>query len=156
MRTDTDNPTTGTVTLHSVFRAPPDRLYRAFLDPDAMSKWLPPHGFSGRVLSMDPRVGGSYRMQFTNFSNGQSHAFGGEYLELVPGERIVHTDSFDDPNLPGEMRTTITFNPVLVGTEVTAVQEGIPAVIPTEMCYLGWQESLQLLALLIEAEIPAE
>ena len=147
---------TGTVTLHRVFRAPPDRLYRAFLDPDAMAKWLPPHGFTGRVLSMDARVGGRYRMQFTNFSNGQSHAFGGEYLELAPGERIVHTDSFDDPNLPGEMRTTITFRPVLVGTEVTAVQEGIPAVIPTEMCYLGWQESLQLLALLVEAEIPAE
>ena len=146
--------TTGTVTLHRVFRAPPDRLYRAFLDPDAMAKWLPPHGFTGHVLSMDARVGGRYRMQFTHFSNGQSHAFGGEYLELVPGERIVHTDSFDDPHLPGEMRTTITFRPVLVGTEVTAVQEGIPAVIPTEMCYLGWQESLQLLALLIEAEIP--
>ena len=148
------NTSTGTVTLHRVFRAPPDRLYRAFLDPDTMAKWLPPHGFTGRVLSMEARVGGSYRMQFTNFSNGQSHAFGGTYLELVPGERIVHTDSFDDPNLPGEMRTTITFRPVLVGTEVTAVQEGIPAVIPTEMCYLGWQESLQLLALLIEAEIP--
>ena len=148
------NTSTGTVTLHRVFRAPPDRLYRAFIDPDAMAKWLPPHGFAGRVLSMEARVGGSYRMQFTNFSNGQSHAFGGTYLELVPGERIVHTDSFDDPNLPGEMRTTITFRPVLVGTEVTAVQEGIPAVIPTEMCYLGWQESLQLLALLIEAEIP--
>ena len=148
--------TTGTVTLHRVFRAPPDRVYRAFIDPDAMAKWLPPHGFAGRVLSMEARVGGSYRMQFTNFSNGQSHAFGGTYLELVPGERIVHTDRFDDPNLPGEMRTTITFRPVLVGTEVTAVQEGIPAVIPTEMCYLGWQESLQLLALLIEAEIPAE
>ena len=148
------NTSTGTVTLHRVFRAPPDRVYRAFLDPDAMAKWLPPHGFTGRVLSMNARVGGSYRMQFTNFSNGQSHAFGGEDLELVPGERIVHTDSFDDPNLPGEMRTTITFRPVLVGTEVTAVQEGIPAVIPTEMCYLGWQESLQLLALLIEAEIP--
>ena len=148
------SPSTGTVTLHRVLRAPPDRVYRAFLDPDAMAKWLPPHGFTGRVLSMNARVGGSYRMQFTNFSNGQSHAFGGEYLELIPGERIVHTDSFDDPNLPGEMRTTITFRPVLVGTEVTAVQEGIPAVIPTEMCYLGWQESLQLLALLIEAEIP--
>ncbi len=146
--------TIGTVTLHRVFRAPPDRVYRAFIDPDAMAKWLPPHGFTGRVLSMDARVGGSYRMQFTNFSNGQSHAFGGTYLELIPGERIVHTDSFDDPNLPGEMRTTIIFRPVLVGTEVTAVQEGIPAVIPTEMCYLGWQESLQLLALLIEAEIP--
>ena len=146
--------TTGTVTLHRVFRAPPDRVYRAFIDPDAMAKWLPPHGFTGRVLGMDARVGGSYRMQFTNFSNGQSHAFGGTYLELVPGERIVHTDRFDDPNLPGEMRTTITFRPVLVGTEVTAVQEGIPAVIPVEMCYLGWQESLQLLALLVEAEIP--
>ena len=156
MPTNTNPPTTGTVTLHRVLRAPPERVYRAFLDPDAMGKWLPPHGFTGRVLSMDARVGGSYRMQFTNFSNGQSHAFGGEYLELAPGERIVHTDSFDDPNLPGEMRTTITFRPVLVGTEVTAVQEGIPAVIPTEMCYLGWQESLQLLALLIEAEIPAE
>ncbi len=154
MPTNTNPPTTGTVTLHRVLRAPPERVYRAFLDPDAMGKWLPPHGFTGRVLSMDARVGGSYRMQFTNFSNGQSHAFGGEYLELVPGERIVHTDRFDDPNLPGEMRTTITFKPVLVGTEVTAVQEGIPAVIPTEMCYLGWQESLQLLALLIEAEIP--
>ena len=148
--------TTGTVTLHRVFRAPPDRVYRAFIDPDAMAKWLPPHGFAGRVLSMEARVGGSYRMQFTNFSNGQSHAFGGTYLELVPGERIVHTDSFDDPNLPGEMRTTITFRPVLVGTEVTAVQDLIPSVIPTEMCYLGWQESLQLLALLIEAKIPAE
>ena len=146
--------TTGTVTLHRVFRAPPDRVYRAFIDPDAMAKWLPPHGFTGRVLGMDARVGGSYRMQFTHFSNGQSHAFGGTYLELVPGERIVHTDRFDDPNLPGEMRTTITFRPVLVGTEVTAVQEGIPAVIPVEMCYLGWQESLQLLALLVEAEIP--
>lgn len=153
MTANTNNPT-GTVTLHRVLRAPPDRVYRAFLDPDAMAKWLPPHGFTGRVLSMDARVGGSYRMQFTNFSTGHSHAFGGTYLELVPGERIVHTDSFDDPNLPGEMRTTITFKPVLVGTEVTAVQEGIPAVIPTEMCYLGWQESLQLLALLIEAEIP--
>ena len=145
-----------TVRFHRVLRAPPERVYRAFLDPDAMAKFLPPHGFTGRVLEMDARVGGIYRMQFTNFSNGQSHAFGGEYLELVPGERIVHTDGFDDPNLPGEMRTTITFRPVLVGTEVTAVQEGIPAVIPTEMCYLGWQESLQLLALLVEAEIPAE
>lgn len=147
---------TGTVVLHRVLRAPPERVYRAFLDPDAMAKWLPPHGFTGRVLSMDARVGGSYRMQFTNFSNGQTHAFGGAYVELVPGERIVHTDRFDDPNLPGEMRTTITFKAVLVGTELTVEQAGIPAVIPTEMCYLGWQESLQLLAQLIEAEIPAE
>jgi uncharacterized protein YndB with AHSA1/START domain len=147
---------TGTVTLHRVLRAPPERVYRAFLDPDAMAKWLPPHGFTGRVLSIDARVGGTYRMQFTNFSNGQTHAFGGAYVELVPGERIVHTDRFDDPNLPGEMRTTITFKPVLAGTELAVEQAGIPAVIPTEMCYLGWQESLQLLAQLIEAEIPAE
>ena len=147
---------TGTVKLHRVLRAPPERIYRAFLDADALAKWLPPHGFTGRVLSLDARVGGSYRMQFTNFSNGQTHAFGGEYVELVPGERIVHTDRFDDPNLPGEMRTTITFKPVLVGTEMAVEQAGIPAVIPTEACYLGWQESLQLLAQLIEAEIPAE
>lgn len=145
---------TGTVRLHRVFRAPPLRVYRAFLDPDAMAKWLPPHGFTGRVLQIDARVGGSYRMQFTHFGTGQTHAFGGEYLELVEGERIVHTDRFDDPNLPGEMRTTLTFKPVLVGTEVQAVQEGIPGVIPIEACYLGWQESLQLLALLVEAEIP--
>ena len=147
---------TGTVKLHRVLRAPPERIYRAFLDTDALAKWLPPHGFTGRVLSLDARVGGSYRMQFTNFSNGQTHAFGGEYVELVPGERIVHTDRFDDPNLPGEMRTTITFKPVLVGTEMAVEQAGIPAVIPTEACYLGWQESLQLLAQLVEAEIPAE
>ena len=146
----------GTVTLHRVLRAPPARGYRAFLDPDAMAKWLPPHGFTGRVLNIDVRVGGSYRMQFTNFGNGQTHAFGGEYLELVPGERIVHTDRFDDPNLPGEMRTTITLRAVSVGTELAVEQAGIPAVIPTEACYLGWQQSLQLLAQLIEAEIPAE
>jgi len=152
----TTTPATGTVTLHRVLRAPPERIYRAFLDPDALAKWLPPHGFTGRVLSLDARVGGSYRMQFTNFSNGQTHAFGGEYVELVPGERIVHTDRFDDPNLPGEMRTTITFKPVLVGTEMAVEQAGIPAVIPTEACYLGWQESLHLLAQLVEAEIPAE
>lgn len=147
---------TSTVHLHRVFRAPPERVYRAFLDPDAMSKWLPPHGFTGRVLHMDAREGGRYRMQFTNFSNGQTHVFGGEYLELVPGERIVHTDRFDDPNLAGEMRTTIEFKAVSVGTEVTVVQAGIPGVIPPEGCYLGWQESLQLLAQLVEAEIPAE
>lgn len=147
------NTTTGTVKLHRVLRAPPSRVYRAFLDPDAMAKWLPPHGFTGRVLHMDARVGGSYRMQFTNWSNGQVHAFGGEYLELVPDERIVHTDRFDDPNLPGEMRVAIAFTPVLVGTEIAVLQEGIPAVIPTAACYLGWQESLQLLALLVEPEI---
>ena len=147
---------TGTVTLHRVLRAPPERVYRALLDPDAMAKWLPPHGFTGRVLEQDLRVGGRYRMQFTNLGNGQVHAFGGEYLELVPGERIVHTDRFDDPNLPGEMRTTIQLKKVMTGTEVSIVQAGIPAVIPTEMCYLGWQESLQLLALLVEPEIPGE
>lgn len=146
-------PLTGTVTLHRVFRAPPERVYRAFIDPDAMAKWLPPHGFTGRVLEMNAHVGGSYRMQFTNMSNGHAHAFGGTYLELVPGERIVHTDRFDDPNLPGEMRATITFKAVSVGTELTVLQEGLPAVIPTEACYLGWQQSLQLLALLIEPEI---
>ena len=146
--------TTGTVTLHRVFRAPPDRVYRAFIDPDAMAKWLPPHGFAGRVLSMEARVGGRYRMQFTNFSNGQSHAFGGEYLELVPGERIVHTDKFDDANLPGEMRVAIALRPVSCGTELSIEQSGIPDVIPTEMCYLGWQESLQLLGHLVQAEIP--
>lgn len=146
--------TTGTVTLHRVLPAPPERVYRAFVDPDAMVKWLPPHGFTGRVLQMDARVGGGYRMQFTNFSSGQVMAFGGQYLELVPHERIVHTDVFDDPNLPGEMRVTLTFKAVSVGTELTVVQSGIPAVIPTEACYLGWQESLQLLTLLVSAEIP--
>lgn len=147
--------TTGTVTLHRVLRAPPERVYRAFLDADALCKWLPPHGFTARVLHLDARVGGSYRMQFTNFSHDQVHAFGGEYLELVPNERIVHTDRFDDAGLPGEMRTTITLTAVSVGTELTAVQEGIPSVIPVEGCYLGWQESLQLLAQLVEPDIPA-
>ena len=146
---------TGTVTLHRVLRAPPERVYRAFLDPDAMAKWLPPHGFTGRVLHMDARVGGTYRMQFTNLTNGQVHVFGGEYLELVPNERIVNTDRFDDSNLPGEMRTTVMLRAVSVGTELTAVQQGIPAMIPTDGCYLGWQDSLQLLALLVEPEIPA-
>ena len=145
---------TGTVTLHRVLRAPPERVYRAFLDPDAMAKWLPPHGFTGRVHEMDARVGGGYRMSFTNLGNGQSHSFGGTFVELVPGERIRHTDKFDDPNLPGEMVTTITFKTVLVGTEVNIEQAGIPEVIPPEACCLGWQESLALLALLVEAEIP--
>lgn len=147
-------PATGTVTLHRVFRATPERLYRAFLDPDAMVKWLPPHGFTGRVHHVDARVGGTYKMSFTNFSSGTTHAFGGEYLELVPNERIVHTDRFDDPNLTGEMRTTIVITKVSVGAELRAVQEGIPAMIPVEGCYIGWQESLRLLAQLIEAEIP--
>ncbi len=145
---------TNTIRLHRVLRATPERIYRAFLDADAMAKWLPPHGFTGKVEHVDARVGGTYRMSFTNFSNGQSHAFGGRYLELVPNERIRHTDTFDDPNLPGEMRTTISLRPVSCGTEVDIVQEGIPAVIPPEACYLGWQESLLLLAQLVEAEIP--
>ncbi|MES2840436.1 MAG: SRPBCC family protein [Pseudomonadota bacterium] len=146
--------TTGTVTLHRVLPAPPERVYRAFLDPDAMVKWLPPHGFTARVLQMDARVGGGYRMQFTNFSTGKVMAFGGQYLELVPNERIVNTDAFDDTNLPGEMRNTITLKAVSVGTELTVVQSGIPAAIPAEACYLGWQESLQLLTLLVSAQIP--
>jgi len=146
--------TTGTVTLHRVLTAPPERVYRAFLDPDAMAKWLPPHGFTGRVLEMNAQVGGIYRMQFTNLSSGHTHAFGGKYLELVPNERIVNTDVFDDPNLPGQMITTISLKAVSVGTELTAVQSGIPAMIPIEACYLGWQQSLQLLALLVEPEIP--
>lgn len=145
---------TGTVRFHRVLKAPPERVYRAFLDPDAMAKFLPPHGFTGRVLEMDARVGGIYRMQFTNFSNGQTHAFGGKYLELVPNEKIVNTDLFDDPNLPGQMITTISLKAVSCGTELTAVQEGIPEAIPVEMCYLGWQETLALLALLVEPEIP--
>ncbi len=147
---------THTVRLHRVLRAPAERIYRAFLDPEALVKWMPPHGFTGRVHQLDARVGGAYRMSFTNLSNGQSHAFGGEYLELVPGERIRNSDRFDDPNLPGEMITTVSFTPVSCGTEVSIVQEGIPEVIPAEACYLGWQESLSLLALLVEAEIPAE
>jgi uncharacterized protein YndB with AHSA1/START domain len=134
--------------------APPDRVYKAFLDPEAMVKWLPPNGFTGKVDHMDARVGGSYHMSFTNFSTGNSHSFGGEYLELVPGERIVNTDKFDDPNMPGEMKNTVTFKKVSVGTEVNIVQEGIPEAIPAEACYLGWQESLNLLKLLVEAEIP--
>ena len=144
----------GTVTLHRVLRAPSDLIYRALLDPDAMAKWLPPHGFTGKVQHLDARVGGSYRMSFTNFSTGDSHAFGGQYLELVPFERIKHSDGFDDPNLPGMMVTTIALRAVSCGTEVDIVQEGIPEAIPTEACYLGWQESLLLLAQLVEAEIP--
>lgn len=147
---------TNTIRLYRVLRAPPERVYRAFLDPAALVKWLPPHGFTGQVHEMDARVGGRYRMSFTNFGQGQSHAFGGEYLELVPGERIVHTDRFDAPGPSGEMKTTITFKAVFCGTELQVVQEGVPAVIPPEACYLGWQESLQLLAQLVEPEIPAE
>ena len=142
------------VTLHRVLKAPPSRVYKAFLDGDAMAKWLPPHGFTGKVHNIDVRVGGSYKMSFTNFSNGQSHSFGGEYLELVPDARIKHTDRFDDPGMPGEMTTTINLKAVSVGTELSVLQEGIPDAIPVEACYLGWQESLMLLAQLVEAEIP--
>jgi uncharacterized protein YndB with AHSA1/START domain len=144
---------TGTVHLHRVLRAPPERVYRAFVDPDAMCKWLPPHGFTGKVHRADARVGGSHRMSFTNFTTGHSHAFGGEYLEVVPHERLRYTDRFDDPNLPGEMLVTVTFTAVSCGTELGIVQESIPAVIPVEACYLGWQESLAMLAQLVEAEI---
>ena len=143
-----------TVRLHRVLRATAERIYRAFLDADAMVKWLPPNGFTGRVHQLNAKVGGTYKMSFTNFSTGTSHSFGGEYLELVPNERIRHTDTFDDPNLSGTMRTTISLRKVLVGTEVDIVQEGIPDAIPPEACYLGWQESLTLLAMLVEAEIP--
>src|SRR5690242_15813612 len=142
-----------TVRFHRVLRATPERVYRAFLDPDAMAKWLPPNGFTGKVHHLDARVGGSFKMSFTNFTNSKSHSFGGEYIELVPHQRIVHTDVFDDPNLPGKMKVTITFKKVLVGTDVSIVQEGIPDVIPAEACYLGWQESLMLLTKLVEAEI---
>ncbi len=144
---------TGTVKLHRVLRATPDRVYRAFLDASAFAKWLPPFGFTGTVHQMDAKVGGKYRMSFTNHSNGHSHAFGGSYLELVPNERIRYTASFEDPNLPGEMTTTITLKAVSAGVEVHAVQEGIPAMIPTDQCYLGWQQSLLLLGQLVEAEI---
>lgn len=145
---------TNTIRLHRVLRVTPERIYRAFLDADAMAKWLPPNGFTGRVHHLDAKVGGTYRMSFTNFTTGKSHSFGGTYLELKPHERICHTDKFEDPNMTGEMRTTITLKKVACGTELKVVQEGIPAAIPTEACYLGWQESLVLLAKLVEAEIP--
>ena len=145
---------TNTVRLHRVLRATPERVYRAFLDADAMAKWLPPNGFTGKVHHLDAKVGGTYKMSFTNFTTGNGHSFGGTFVELVPHERIRHTDKFDDPNLPGEMQTTITLKKVSVGTEVSIVQEGVPAVIPAEACYLGWQESLTLLAKLVDAEIP--
>ncbi|MGH7857997.1 MAG: SRPBCC family protein [Candidatus Binatia bacterium] len=145
-----------TIRLHRVLRAAPERVYRAFLDPDAMVKWLPPNGFTGKVHHADARVGGSYKMSFTNFTTGKSHAFGGKYLELVPHERIRYTDEFDDPNLPGAMQMTVVLKKVSCGTEVNVTQEGVPDVIPAESCYLGWQESLALLAKLVEAEIPDE
>jgi uncharacterized protein YndB with AHSA1/START domain len=145
---------TGTIHLHRVLRAKPERVYKAFLNAEAMAKWLPPYGFTCTVHHLDARVGGGFRMSFTNFNTGNGHSFGGEYLELVPSQRIVYTDKFDDPNLPGAMKTTVTLTPVSCGTEIAIVQEGIPEVIPVEMCYLGWQESLAQLATLVEPEIP--
>ena len=142
-----------TVKLHRVLRSPPERIYRAFLDADAMAKWLPPYGFTGKVHEIKAEVGGTYKMSFTNLTTGHSHSFGGKFVELVPNERICHTDKFDDPNLPGEMRTTISLKKVSVGTELSVVQEGIPSAIPVDGCYLGWQQSLTLLAQLVEAEI---
>ena len=143
-----------TVRLHRVLKAPAERVYKAFLDPDAMVKWLPPHGFTGKVHEMDARVGGKYRMSFTNFGTGNGHSFGGTYLELVPNERLRYVDKFEDPGLPGEMTVTVKLRKVLCGTDLSVVQENIPAAIPVEFCYLGWQESLSLLANLVEPEIP--
>jgi uncharacterized protein YndB with AHSA1/START domain len=143
-----------TIRLHRVLSAPPERVYRAFLDPDAMSKWLPPKGFTGKVHEMNAKVGGTYKMSFKNFGSGTSHSFGGKFLELVPNERLRYTDAFDDPNLPGQMTTTIVLKNVSVGTEINVTQEGLPDAIPPEACYLGWQESLALLAMLVEPEIP--
>ena len=143
-----------TIRLHRVFKTKPERLYKAFLDPDALVKWMAPHGFTAKVHNLDARVGGSYKMSFTNFGSGKSHSFGGTYVELTPHERIRYTDKFDDPNMPGEMQVTVTLRKVVCGTDVEIVQTGIPAMIPVEMCYLGWQESLILLAKLVEAEIP--
>ena len=145
---------TNTIRLHRVLRAAPERIYRAFLDADAMVKWLPPNGFTGKVHHMDAKVGGTFKMSFANFTTGKSHSFGGQYLELVPHERLRYTDNFDDPNLPGEIRVTVTLKKVSCGTEVNIVQESGPDVIPAEACYLGWQESLILLGKLVEAEIP--
>ncbi|MEQ5836282.1 SRPBCC family protein [Marinobacter sp. NFXS9] len=143
-----------TIRLHRVLRGSPDRVYRAFIDPDALVKWIPPHGFSGHIDAMDAREGGGYHMSFTNFTTGTKHSFSVRFLELKPGELIRHTDQFDDPNLPGEMQVTIQLKPVLCGTELTIVQEGVPEAIPVEFCYQGWQESLHLLALLVDPEIP--
>jgi len=145
---------TNTIRLHRVLRATPEKVYRAFTDANAMAKWLPPNGFTGQVHHLDAKVGGTYKMSFTNFSTGSSHSFGGEFLELKPNERIRYTDRFDDPNMPGEIQTTIDLKKVSVGTELNVLQEGVPGVIPAEACYLGWQESLTLLAGLVEPEIP--
>ena len=154
MSKETKSASANTVRLHRVLRATPERVYRAFLDADALSKWLPPNGFTCKVHAMNAKVGDSFKMSFTNFGTGQSHSFGGTYVDLTPHERIRYTEKFDDPNLPGEMQTTITLKKVSCGTEVTIVQEGIPASIPADMCYLGWQESLVQLANLVEVEIP--
>lgn len=145
---------TNTIRLHRVLRSTPEKVYRAFTEADALSRWLPPHGFTAKVYHLEAKVGGTFKMSFTNFGTGASHSFGGSYLELVPHERIHYTDKFDDPNLPGEMRVTVVLKKVLGGTEVNIVQEGVPAVIPAEMCYLGWQESLTQLAMLVEPDIP--
>ena len=145
---------THTIRLHRVVRTTPEKVYRAFLDADAMCKWLPPHGFTARVHHSDPKVGGTFRMSFTNFTNGKSHAFGGSYLELVPHERLRYTDKFDDPNLPGEIVVTVILKKVSCGTDVNITQEGVPAIIPAEACYLGWQDSLNQLAMLVEPDIP--
>lgn len=144
----------GTIQLHRVLNAPPERVFKAFLNPEAMAKWLPPHGFTGKVHSMDARVGGGYKMSFTNFTTGNSHSFSGKYNELVENKKLRYTDKFDTPEMPGEMHITVTFNKVICGTDLQIVQEGIPEAIPTEMCYLGWQQSLNLLAQLVEPEIP--
>lgn len=144
---------TNSVQLHRVIRTTPERLYRAFLDADAWAKWLPPHGFTGKVHLLEPMVGGKYKMSFTNFTTGQSHSFGGEYLELSSNQKLRYTAVFDDPNLPGQMQTTVTLNAVSCGVELNVLQEGIPSVIPTEACYLGWQDSLELLTQLVEPEI---
>ena len=152
----TESTTSNTVRLHRVLRAKPERLYRAFIDPDAMAKWLPPHGFTGKVHHMDARVGGTYRMSFTNFSTGKSHAFGGKFLEMEPNKRLRYDDQFEDPNLPGTMITTVELREVFCGTEIHITQEGIPPMIPAEACYMGWQESLQLLDQLTGPEIPDE
>lgn len=146
----------GTVKLHRVFKCKPERVYKAFIDAEAMAKWLPPNGFTGKVHEMDARVGGRYRMSFTNFSSGKSHAFGGEYLEIVENEKLRYSDKFEDANLPGEMETTVVLKEVSVGAELNIEQTGIPDVIPVEACYLGWQESLGLLTMLVEAEVPDE
>jgi uncharacterized protein YndB with AHSA1/START domain len=145
---------THTIRLHRVIRTTPEKAYRAFIDPDAMAKWLPPHGFTGKVHHMDAKVGGTFRMSFSNFGTGKSHSFGGEFLEMVPQERLRYTDRFEDPNLPGVIHVTVTLKKVVCGTEVNIVQEGVPAIIPAEACYLGWQESLTLLAQLVEPDIP--